>query len=437
MQKAKIVFVIQIAGLLAAFLYFYFSGRSIDLYFYTLVGSSLIYLLLGLQLKHIEVRKNEILLLILLMVAIKILFITINPIGSDDYYRYLWDGKVILNGINPFQYAPDAEELKHLHSEILPGLVSYPNLETIYFPLSQVSFAIAYLISGESVLGLKILLLLADIIITLGLYFLLTKRKSDLKYILLYTLSPLIIYQFFIDAHIDLIGIMFFLLAIYFYGKNKNIAALMLGASLALKPLFLLAIPIFFLSEESLRAKLKWLTIPILFLAITFIPFAITANPLSTLINFSRHWTFNGAVYNVLSLFLTSNYLMRFIVFVIFLIVYLLILRSKKNFIPTIYYSLFALYLFSPIVHPWYITWLIISLALYPKLSGMVYLSSITLSFYTVVIYQTTGIWEDNYLILLLEYIPVVLILFYEWFNSVKIHLSKTQRANAIFKKQN
>ena len=421
MQKAKIVFVIQIAGLLAAFLYFYFSGRSIDLYFYTLVGSSLIYLLLGLQLKHIEVRKNEILLLILLMMAIKILFITINPIGSDDYYRYLWDGKVILNGINPFQYAPDAEELKHLHSEILPGLVSYPNLETIYFPLSQVSFAIAYLISGESVLGLKILILLADIIITLGLYFLLTKRKSDLKYILLYALSPLIMYQFFIDAHIDLIGIMFFLFAIYYYKENNCLAALMLGASLATKPLFLFAIPIFFFSERNMKAGLKWLIIPALFLIITFIPFAITANPLSALIKFSRHWTFNGAAYNVLSLFLTENYLIRVIVLIIFLIMYLLILRLRKNIIPAIYYSLFALYLFSPIVHPWYVTWLIIPLALYPKLSGIVYLSSITLSFYTVVIYQTIGIWEDNYLILLIEYLPVFLLLIYEWINQTDI----------------
>lgn len=425
MQKFKFVFIIQVIVLFAVFVYFYFSGRSINLYFYTLVGSSFIYLLIGLLLKQIDLRKNEVFLIIFLTIIIKILFLTISPTGSDDYYRYLWDGRVSLSGMNPFQYTPNAEELRRLHSDILPRLVSYPNLETIYFPLSQLSFAIASLIAGESAIGIKILLLLADIIITIVLYFLLKKRKSDLKNILLYNLCPLIMYQYFIDAHIDLMGIMFFLLAIYFYEKNKNIAAVMLGASLALKPLFLLAIPIFFLSEVSLRARLKWLTIPIVFMAITFIPFAITANPLSTLINFSTHWTFNGAAYNVLSLFLTSNYLMRFIVFVIFLIVYLLILRSKKNFIPTIYYSLFVLYLFSPIVHPWYITWLIIPLVLYPNLSGIVYLSSITLSFYTVVIYQTTGIWKENDLILLLEYIPVVLILFYEWFNSAKIRLFK------------
>jgi hypothetical protein len=66
------------------------------------------------------------------------------------------------------------------------------------------------------------------------------------------------------------------------------------------------------------------------------------------------------------------------------------------------------LLIFSPVVHPWYAAWLIVLLVIYPKLSG------ITFTFYTVMIYQTKGAWNEYPLILLLEYIPVIALLIYE-----------------------
>src|SRR5262245_12843442 len=36
------------------------------------------------------------------------------PRTSDDLYRYLWDGRVQANGIDPYSYAPAAPELAGL-----------------------------------------------------------------------------------------------------------------------------------------------------------------------------------------------------------------------------------------------------------------------------------------------------------------------------------
>ena len=85
----------------------------------------------------------------------------------------------------------------------------------------------------------------------------------------------MIFFQFFIDVHIDLLGIMFFLFALIFYKEKKVISALLLGASLAVKPTLLIALPILFFYEHELKTENIWAVIPILFLTISFIPFAI------------------------------------------------------------------------------------------------------------------------------------------------------------------
>jgi hypothetical protein len=346
--------------------------------------------------------------------VIKIISVGILPVGSDDYYRYLWDGKILVNGINPFQYAPDSKSLNHLHSNLLPLEVTYPHIKTIYFPLSQAAFALAFLISGESIWGLKIIVLLSDLLLTLGFFLTLKKRKIDYKYVLLYILSPLIFYQFIIDAHIDLLGIAFFAYTIYFYKEKKLLAALFLGLSLTVKPTFIIAIPIFFFFDKERKNKLMWASLPIFLLVISFIPFTFDANPLDTLFNYSRHWSFNGAAFNLFTSFIDNTFVVRIILIFIFGCIYFSLVRFNNNVISTLYYSMMFLLIFSPVVHPWYAAWLIVLLVIYPKLSGITFISFISLTFYTVMIYQTKGAWNEYPLILLLEYIPVIALLIYE-----------------------
>ncbi|MGE5681898.1 MAG: hypothetical protein ACM34K_13545, partial [Bacillota bacterium] len=62
------------------------------------------------------------------------------PTASDDINRYIWDGKVITNGINPYRYAPNDPQLNYLHSQTLPANVNFPSMKTIYPPLAQMVF---------------------------------------------------------------------------------------------------------------------------------------------------------------------------------------------------------------------------------------------------------------------------------------------------------
>ena len=124
------------------------------------------------------------------IIIVKIAFIPVHPLGSDDFYRYLWDGKLQANGINPYAYSPDDKSLSNMHSNILPDKVNHANMKTLYPPLTEILFYVSYLISGESYLGLKILLLLFDLLTIFGIFLILTKLKIDKKEFIALCLFP-------------------------------------------------------------------------------------------------------------------------------------------------------------------------------------------------------------------------------------------------------
>jgi len=84
-----------------------------------------------------------------------------GPSSSDDVYRYVWDGKVQLAGVDPYRYPPSAPELDRLRGDTLfyparPGCpwrlpdrrcsrVNRPDVHTIYPPVAEGAFTLARL----------------------------------------------------------------------------------------------------------------------------------------------------------------------------------------------------------------------------------------------------------------------------------------------------
>jgi len=414
-KNLKKIFFASLLLLIVINISFYFSGKSIQNYSFSFILSSLIFLVAIIVLNKTDLSKVQILSILLIFFLIKILFISIDPMGSDDYYRYLWDGKVQAHGINPFLYAPDDLNLNPLHSELLPEKVSYPQIRTIYFPVSQFLFTLAYWISGENAIGLKIILLFAELLILISLYYLLRHFSFDLKYILIYAVLPLVFFQFFIDAHIDLVGVAFLLSSLTLYLFNKKLFSyIILGLSISVKPTGLLLIPLLFQSEQKILEKLKAVFIPLIVFVITFLPYVFIATPLDTIINYTAKWTFNGMIYNALDIFFSNNLTIRLICGILFLIVFAFLFLYKTDFLKKIYLSLFLLMIFSPVVHPWYLIWFAVFLPVIRSFSGLYFVAAISLTSITVVTFQLTGVWQEYTLVLLAQYFPLTLIFFYE-----------------------
>jgi len=403
------------------FLFFLPSSAPIITYSVVYISTSIAFIFLCRYLFKLNIPKNYFYFLVIAALLIRIGVLFIQPTGSDDFYRYVWDGKVLANGINPYQYAPADTMLSNLHSETLPGLVSYPKIKTIYPPLSVEIFYLGYLIGNESFWGIKILLFLFELITFYGLFLILKELKLPEKYLLFYMLAPLPVFQFLIDAHLDGFGLSFLIFSIYFYIRKQNLLSLIfIGLSVCIKPLGLIILPILFLTERGAKNKIQIIIVPLIVCLIMYFPFVISIPPLmifEALGNFTVNWTFNGSVFEMLNSFFNDNQKSRLICAILFLLAYIPVIFSKKDFLNKVYLSVFVLLIFSPIVHPWYVTWLAVLIPFIPRWSSILYATLISLTVITVLNYQLFNVWENYLLVLIVEYVPVLVLLMYEMFS--------------------
>jgi len=395
---------------------------------YTIIylASSCLFLLFVFLIWKINLPAKYFTALLIFGLIIRLSFIHVKPIGSDDIYRYIWDGKVQTAGINPYLYLPNDLKLQNLHSDIIPKLVNYPDMKTIYFPLSQWLFFAGYTISHESFWGYKLLLLLFELLTIYALFLITKKLNIPVKNILLYVLCPLPIIQFAIDSHLDGFGLPLLLFSLYFYlGNKKTISLFFLGLSFSIKPVGLVLIPIMFFIDKSWKEKIKIVLIPLIAFAIQFLPYIFTSNPFEMLFIYARNWTFNGFVFNIVNYFINNNQTARIVCGLMLFIFLLPIFFNKMDLIKKFYYSILLLMIFSPVVHPWYIAWLVIFLPITFQLSGIIYAALSSLTVFTVLNYQLNAVWEEYPLVLILEYLPLAVILYYElkknkYFNFVR-----------------
>ncbi|MGO9480924.1 MAG: glycosyltransferase 87 family protein [Candidatus Kryptoniota bacterium] len=401
------------------------------------VSSSLLFMLLcGAILKY-TIPAKFVFALLGAAIILRIALIPIHPVGSDDWYRYVWDGKVMNAGINPYRYSPVDPALAHIHSNILPSRINFADMKTLYPPVAEILFYLGYKIGGKSFFGMKALLFVFDLFTMYGIFLIIRKLRLDIKNILLYALCPLPLFQFFIDAHVDGLGITLLVFSIFFYLDDKKVLSyLLIGLSASIKPVGLILIPILFFRENTLRDRLKVVLVPTIVCGLTYVPFIFSGSPFQSLATFAENWTFNGIVFDILNSFIHDNQLVRIICGILFFLSYLPVALSRsnsrqtgENLLAKIYVSMFLLFIFSPVVHPWYISWLVILLPFIPRWSGIAYVSLISLTVFTVLNYQSTGIWKEYVAVLLLEYIPVLAMFGYELVKQIGVPGSNFKRS--------
>ncbi|HVO73006.1 MAG TPA: hypothetical protein VMT35_03220 [Ignavibacteriaceae bacterium] len=385
------------------------------------ISASLLFIFICWFIFKTDIDPKYINTFVLVSLLVRTAVIFIPPAGSDDYTRYVWDGKVLANGINPYQYAPSDSALNHLHSGKLPALVKFPEVKTVYPPAAEIFFYFAYLIGGESFYGMKVLLMIFELLSFFVIIKLIKGFNLPDKNILYYALCPLPIFHLFIDAHVDGLGASLLLLFILFYfNKNYLLSSLFLGLSICVKPVGLIVLPIIFFHQKGFIKKITVSSIPLILCIFFYFFFSRNVNPLEALGNFAVNWTYNGFIFNIIDSFIKDNQKSRTICAAIFVLSFLPLLFSKKDFIKKIYYAVLLLFIFSPIVHPWYVSWLAVLLPLGAEFSGFVYCGLISLTSITILNYQMYGKWIDYPVVWFMEYLPVLFFLVYEFFAQAK-----------------
>ncbi len=161
--------------------------------------------------------------------VLRVLLLFTLPVLSDDFYRFIWDGRLLMNGQNPFEHLPADylnQGLEGIDSNLYNQLNS-PDYFTIYPPVNQFVFWVAASVSGDNLL-LAVNLMRAPILLAdIGIYILLKKwsEKKKLSYniAVLYFLNPLVILELTGNLHFEGVMMFFVLLGIIVFQNEKHI----------------------------------------------------------------------------------------------------------------------------------------------------------------------------------------------------------------------
>jgi hypothetical protein len=194
-------------------------------------------------------------------VLFRIVLIPAPAFLSTDWFRYVWDGRVQLAGINPYLYIPVAPELAGLRDDIIfPRINRLEYAPTIYPPIAQMVFYLVATVK-QSLPGIKTAMVLFDIITIFVLIRLLMLAGRPPVQVLLYAWHPLPIWEFAGNAHIDAAATCFVALALWAAaGKRSGVAALALAAATLVKFLPVVLLPVIW-------RKWDW-RVPLVFIAV-------------------------------------------------------------------------------------------------------------------------------------------------------------------------
>ncbi len=207
--------------------------------------------------KLIQIKKHDFRFLIGIAILFRLVLLLATPNLSQDFYRFIWDGRMIIEGFNPYLYTVESflinNELPINQAQELYAGMGALNAShyTNYPPINQLCFVIAGLFSGKSILGsavvMRILIIAADI----GtLYFgkkLLERLNIPVNRIFWYILNPFIIIELTGNLHFEGVMIFFLIWSMYVLHKGKwQWAAVLFALSVSVKLIPLIFLPLFF-----------------------------------------------------------------------------------------------------------------------------------------------------------------------------------------------
>lgn len=381
---------------------------------------------------------------LLVAIGLRAVLLFASPELSNDFYRFIWDGELMTQGINPFAHKPNdlisnTDFMGSTYMRILfhgMGELSQAHY-TCYPVLNQFLFFIPAAISDDimtNVILLKVIIILADI----GAIYFAKKIADHLEVnrhvVWLYALNPFIILEFSGNLHFEGVMIFFLLGAVYYILKHNWMwGAVLFGLAVQIKLIPLILIPFVF-------KKLKWRQ-TIGFLALTaFVVLAVGgillnkvffANMMDSVNEYFVRFQFNSSFYYFIinpvfdSLFehelieewiyysrfeLVGKALSYISTLGILVLALLKAHRKDLDMITGMLFAFMIYYSMATTVHPWYIS-LILVFSVYTRYKfGLIWSLVVMFSYYA----YSNAKFEPNLTLLIAEYVIVYGVLLVE-----------------------
>ncbi|MFV0248941.1 MAG: mannosyltransferase [Tenacibaculum sp.] len=376
-------------------------------------------------------------------VLFRLVFIFAIPNLSQDFYRFIWDGRMLFEGLNPYLSTPE-KFIEQKNYPISQALEIYQGMGTMngshftnYPPVNQFCFYLAALFANKSLIGTVVILRLQIILADLGIMFygkkMLEKLKLPVNNIFLYLLNPFVIIELTGNLHFEPVMLFFLVLAIYqIHEKRYAWAGISMACSIAVKLIPILFLPLFLTYIVDKKTNIfKNLKNLIVFYLVCFITLALFfasflskdffANYSNSIGLWFRKFEFNASLYYLLR---EVGYWFRgyneiaiigkiLPVLSLLFVVFITLFKKSKNTAQLILAMLWVVsfyYLASTTVHPWYLATLLM-LSVFTK-----YRYALIWTLVVVLSYQAyaSSPWTENLYIVLLEYCLVFVFIIYE-----------------------
>jgi hypothetical protein len=386
--------------------------------------------------KFFQMQRYNWKILLTAAIIFRLLFLIAAPNLSQDFFRFIWDGRLLLEGINPYLMTPD----EYFSSGDLPfsgaqelyegiGSLSAGN-PTNYPPLNQLFFVLAALFGGNSILAsvvcLRIFIIAADI----GIFYFGRKLLRNLNLpesnIFLYLLNPLIIIELTGNLHFEGVMLFFLLAALYLLRCQKWLfSTLFFSCSIAVKLIPLIFLPLLIRKLGWKKACGYYAIIGVLML-LFFLPFlsgAFAENFFSSINLWFQKFEFNASFYYLIrwigyevegyNIIGYAGPALAGVVFISILIMAILDRNHKmRGLLTSMMFGMFIYLSLATTVHPWYLATPLL-LSVFTRYKFMqVWSLMVVLSYFA----YSQPDYEENLWFITVEYVVVFGVMLYEIF---------------------
>ncbi len=403
--------------------------------------------------KIIQLGKTDFWLLAFIAFVSRLIFLPVIPNLSQDFYRFIWDGRLLLEGLNPYLTTPlsyveaGAVDIVAQGEQLYAGMGPLNGSHyTNYPPINQLCFAIAGLFSGNSITGaaivFRMLILIADMgIIILGKK-LLQRMGLPIHAIFWYALNPFIIIEMTGNLHFESVMLFFVVWSLYLLQKGKWVwSAILLAFSISVKLLPLLFLPLLFqflltrnstqhqnifLSWKGWKQAALYYLVVLGTVALTFAPYLtgdFAENFGASIALWFKTFEFNASIYYIIRWYGYQTIgwniigdvgplLPRYVVGFLLLLAFFRKNKTLKATITAVLLGISFYFLLSTTVHPWYVATPLI-LCVFTK-----YRFPLVWSFAIILSYSAYGPdgFKENLWLVATEYLIVLGVFLWEVF---------------------
>ncbi|MSR60839.1 MAG: hypothetical protein EXS08_00135 [Planctomycetes bacterium] len=338
---------------------------------------------------------------------------------SDDLERYVWEGALLAEGVDPYAHAPDAPALESFQRRWpeLHARVGHREVPAAYPPLAQALNAGVVCLAGGAQepqaarFALRLFYGLCDLGVCVPLAWLLRRRGLPLAGVAVWAWNPLVVLEFAGAGHLDALAILCTLAALAALANRgpearggRALAWLATGTALKLLPLAVVPFALRAVRGRG-RAALAFFAAGL----VCVLPFVLLSGELPRVGGLSAYafrWESFSMLYRWIEpLFARTQLydeswsdprrLARGLVFGVWLA--LGVWAWVRGYEPAraACWMVAGFLVLTPTLHPWYLTWIVPFLALRPSLAWSALVAAAPFLYWPLERWRAQGTWAE------------------------------------------